>query len=150
MTNNVNIFGCFVKTSADSTLNNEEQVFEKGRLFRKYIWGEQGIDDKLTQLKNTVYGKDLELILFQFYVYLLQDLKPFEYRKRERSISIPIVINDENFFNLSKTEKYDFLKNTLLDKIDLLTEIVEKNKLDTNIKLLKFDLKNILESFQIR
>jgi hypothetical protein len=150
MSNNESILGCFVKISADSTMNNEQQVFEKGRLFRTYIWGEKGIDDKLKQLKNSSYGKDLELILVQFYVYALQDLKPFEYRKREKSISIPVVINDENFFNLSDVERYDFLIKTLLAKIDLLTEVVKEKKLDTNIELLKLDLKKILEELQVR
>lgn len=144
MSEDNSIFGCFVKTTADATLNNEEKVFEKGKLFRTYIFGEKGIDKQLKQIRNVDYGSDLKLILFQFYVYPLQDLEPVEYRKREKSIGIPIVIDDENFFSKSDEERYNFLKESILNKLDLLAEVVKKKKLDTNVEKLKYDLLNVL------
>ena len=143
--NDDSIFGCFVKTTADSTLNNEEQVFEKGKLFRTYIFGEKGIKQQVKELKNTTYGKNLKLILFQFYVYLLQDLEPVDYRKKEKSIGIPIVINDENFFDKSEEERHSFLRESILQKMDLLAEVVKRSKIDTNVEKLKVDLKAVLK-----
>ena len=144
--NDNSIFGCFVKTTADGTLDSDEQalVFEKGKLFRAYIFGEKGINNQLKKIENTNNGKDLVLILFQFYVYLLQDLEPIDYRKKEKSIGIPIIINDKNFFSKSDDERYKFLKESILEKIDLLAEFVKKKKFDTDIELLKKDLLSLL------
>ena len=47
------------------------------------------------------------------------------------------------FFSKSESERYDFLLDTILQKIDLLEEVIKKKKLDTDIKLLKSDIKNV-------
>src|SRR5690606_19011604 len=103
---------------------------EQGREFRNYIWGEKGISKKIEQLNFEDYGNDLKLILFQFYVnpdlVEVQSLLEIEkYRKREKSIGIPIIVNDENFFNMSEKERYNFLKESTLAKLDLLAEVVK-------------------------
>lgn len=144
MSEDNSIFGCFVKTTADATLNNEGQVFEKGKLFRTYIFGENGIDKQLKKIKIVDYGCDLKLILFKFYVYLLHDLEPLEYHKRDKSIGIPIFINDENFFSKTEEQRYNFLIESILNKLDILDEIVKKKKLDTDVQKLKYDLLNVL------
>ena len=41
------------------------------------------------------------------------------------------------------TERYSFLKQSILQKLDLLAEVVKKKKLDTNMEL-KTDLQKIL------
>lgn len=137
-----NILGCFV-----SSMSGEGS----GALFRAYIYGENGISNALKKLKYEDYGNDLMLILFQFYVkpipYLQQNLKEIEnYRKSEKSIGIPIIVTDENFFNKSKDGRYNFLKQVMLQKLDLLTEVVKKKKLDTNVELLKADLSKLLDT----
>ena len=139
-----NILGCFVSTNMGD---------EQGVLFRTYIWGEMGICETIKKLKYEKYGTDLEKILFQFYVnpipYELESLKEIEnYRKKEKAIGIPIIVNEENFFIKSEVERFDFIKSAILKKFDLLAEVVKKNKLDTNIKSLKTDLKQLfLTSF---
>lgn len=151
MKNDDEILGCFVSTATDSENDEASRTiaFEKGRLFRTYLWGEIGIAEHLKRLKYSNYGKDLKLILFQFYVnpipYLLENLKAIEeYRRNEKSIGIPIIINDNNFFNKSEVERYRYLKKSILSKIELLTETIKKHGLDTNIKLLKSDITQIL------
>ncbi|MDD5138976.1 MAG: hypothetical protein PHY43_01805 [Verrucomicrobiales bacterium] len=147
-----NIFGCFISYPSlyhDATQQMKTLAKEQGDLFRTYIWGEKGICDNLKKLKNEDYGKDLVLALFQFYVnpipYELQNLKDIEsYRKKEKSIGIPIIVNNENFFRKSEEERYDFLKQTILQKLDLLAAVVKRRKLDTKIKLLKSDLQKVL------
>ena len=140
MMNESNIFGCFASTSLGD---------EQGALFRTYIWGEKGISETLKKLRYENYGIDMKRILFQFYVnpipYELQNIKEIEaYRKREKSIGIPIVINDENFFSKSEEGRFSFLKQSILLKLVLLAEVVNKKKLDTNVEKLKTDLLNIL------
>lgn len=152
MSENKNIFGCFVSYQSlmyDSTEIQKDNAKKQGDLLRKYIWGDKGICDTLKKLNNKDYGQDLELALFQFYVnpiqYELDNLKEIEsYRKKEKAIGIPIIINDEKFFSKSEEGRYDFLKNSILQKIDLLTEVVKKRKLDTNMDLLKADLHKLL------
>jgi len=100
-------------------------------------------------LTNETYGKDLMIILFQFYVnplpIELQNLKEIEpYRKKEKAIGIPIIVNDENFFSKSEEGRYNFLKQSILQKLDLLAEVVKKKKLDTNMEQLKTDVQEIL------
>lgn len=140
MKTNENILGCFASTTIGD---------EKGILFRRYIWGETGICEILKKLKHQRYGKDLTMILFQFYVnpipYLLQKLKEIEdYRKTEKAIGIPIIINEDNFFSKSEQDRYQFIKKSILSKIALLATVVKRNGLDTNIELLNDDIAKIL------
>ncbi|MFM2375225.1 MAG: hypothetical protein RLZZ165_322, partial [Bacteroidota bacterium] len=66
------------------------------------------------------------------------------YRAKEKAIGIPIVINDKNFFSKTEEERYSFLKQSILQKLDLLAEVVKKKKLDTKMDLLKADLQKLL------
>lgn len=146
-----NILGCFISgpaNYADEDPAIEEHRRQKGDLFSTYIWGEFGIRDPLKTLKRSDYGKDLKLALLQFYVLpLLEELaylKEIErYRPKERAIGIPIIIHDENFFNRSDLERRRFLKDAILEKLDLLAKVVKRNKLDTDIELLKSDVEKL-------
>jgi hypothetical protein len=149
---NENILGCYVSSHSSLRRSGEATVEseDKGALFRNYIWGgEAGFCDTLKTLKHEDYGKDLILILFQFYVnpvpYLRQHLKEIErYRRNERAIGIPIIVNDDNFFDRSEDERREFLKRTILQKFDLLQQVVKRNKLDTDVQALKRDVEHIL------
>ena len=152
-----NILGCFIMAEAtiyDKNKTERERQAEETRtneefhLFHSYIRGEKGIDNTLKKLNNEDYGNDLELALFQFYIkpipYLLQNLKEIEsYRKKEKAIGIPVIVTDENFFNKSEEERYQFLRRSIFQKLDLLAEVIKKKKLDTNMEKLKIDLEKI-------
>lgn len=148
-----NLLGCFVLYPSlmyDATEIQKQKAREKGDLFKTYIWGNEGISDTLKKLKREDYGNDMNLILFEFYVnpipYLKQYLKEIEsYRKKEKSIGIPIIVTDENFFSKTEEERYRFLKETILNKMDLLENVVKKKKLDTDVKKLKADIDRILQ-----
>jgi peptide methionine sulfoxide reductase MsrA len=147
------VLGCFFKVGFDPTLS-EQEFTDLADRFRAYIWGEKGICDTLKKLKHEDYGKDLKLALFQFYVrpsqIELQKLKEIEpYRKNEKSIGIPIVVTDENFFNESEEGRYNFLKESILQKLDLLAKVVKKKKLDTKMEQLKADLQKILNQNKV-
>lgn len=153
MSDTTNIFGCFVSATQpypDASQEIKDLALEQGRLFRTYIWGDKGICDTLKKLNHEDYGKDLKLALFQFYVNPLpievQNLKAIEdYRKREKSIGIPVIVNDENFFSKSEEGRYRFLMQSILQKVDLLAEVVKTKKLDTKIEQLKSDLQKLLD-----
>lgn len=145
---NDNILGCFFKVGFDPNLS-EQEFADLANRFRTYVWGDKGICDTLKKLKHENYGQDLKFALFQFYVrpsqIELQKLKEIEpYRKNEKSIGIPIIITDENFFSKSEEGRYSFLKQSVLQKLDLLAEVVKKKKLDTKMDLLKADLQMLL------
>lgn len=142
------IFGCFFKVGFDPSLT-EQDFLNLANTFKGYMWGENGICDTLKKLNNADYGNDLKLALFQFNVMPttieLQRLKEIEsYRAKEKAIGIPIIVNEENFFSKSEEGRYSFLKQSILQKLDLLAEVVKKKKLDTKIDLLKADLEKIL------
>ncbi len=149
--NDNTILGCFISTSRypDADLETVKTLEKKWQLFDGYIWGELGISEPLKTLNRSDYGKDLKLALFQFYVLPILEqlvyLKEIErYRPKERAIGIPIIIHDENFFSKSDYERRKFLKNAILEKLDLLVPVIKRNKLDTNLELLKSDVGKIL------
>ncbi|MFD2872653.1 hypothetical protein ACFS5N_09250 [Mucilaginibacter ximonensis] len=145
---NDSIFRCFMKIGFDPNLI-EEDFADLDKTFSPYIWGANKVDAKLKKLKYVDYGDDLRLILLQFYVkptlIELNSIKDIEsYRKNEKSIGIPIIVDNENFFSKSEEVRCIFLKQSILQKLDLLENVVKKKKLDTNIEQLKIDLQNIL------
>jgi len=145
---NKNIFGCYASITQpyqDDDQKTKDLYVEQGKIFRNYIWGENSLCETLKKLKNEDYGKDLLLALFQFYVNPLPievlNLKEIGgYRKKEKSISISMVINNENFFSKTAKERDAFMKEEIISKINLLGEFVKQKKLDTNIEKLKADL----------
>ena len=148
MNDNKNIFGCFMKIGFDPSLT-EQDFANLDKAFTPYIWGNKGISDTLKKLNNEEYGKDLKLALFQFNVkptaieqQRLKEIEP--YRAKEKAIGIPIIVTDENFFSKSEEGRFSFLKQSVLQKLDLLAEVVKKKKLDTKMDLLKADLEKLL------
>ena len=146
-----NVFGCFVSGPAtyhDDVSGTRELLAQKGELFRSYVWGPLGIVNSLNGLDRRDYGRDLDLILLKFYLLPLIEelaaLKEIErFRKNEKAIGIPLIVNDENFFNKSDYERRKFLKDAILEKLDLLVPVIKRNKLDTNIELLKSDVERL-------
>jgi hypothetical protein len=130
--------GCFFRVGFDPNLSSQD--FEHlANTFRRFIWGDNGLCNKLKKLNSEDYGKDLKLVLFQFNVgptaVELQRLKEIEpYRAKEKAIGIPIIVTEENFFSKSSEERYAFLRQSVLQKLDLLAEVVKKRKLDTGIE----------------
>lgn len=134
------IIGCFASTNMGD---------KQGVLFRTYFWGDEGIGNVLKALSYENYGNAMKRILFQFYVnpipYEQQNLKEIEsYRVREKAIGIPIIVTNENFFSKSEEGRYSFIKQSILQKLDLLSEVMKKKKLDTKMDLLKADLEKLL------
>ncbi len=126
--------GCLVSGPAlyhDADKLVKEQSLQQGKLFRNYIWGNKGISSVLSRFRNEDYGKDLRIILFQFYInplpVELHNLPEIEqYRAKERSIGIPVVVTEENFFCKPEKERYHFINHAILQKLDLLAQIVKK------------------------
>ena len=147
-----NMFGCFVSGPSilwDATEQDERNAEKKGQLFRQYIWGDNGIDNILKQVINVEYGKDVKLILFQFYLnpiqYELENLDKTEgYRKKEKSIGSNIIVTDENFFHKHHEEKINFLEVSILNSLMRLKE-EHKEKLDTRFDLLIRELKKLFD-----
>jgi len=130
-----------------ASFNHNEPEQEK---VKEYLWGKNGLKSKLISLKNTDYGTDFKLILFEFYVkpipYLRENLREIEnYRRKEKSIGIPLVIDKENFFNKKEKERQTFLRMEILRKLNLLDSKVKRNKLDLDLDRLKIDVENKLK-----
>lgn len=120
-------------------------------LVKQYLWGDTGLKNKLKSIKWSTYGKDFHLILFQIYVRPIPEmreaLKEIEsYRKKEKSIGIPIIIDDSNFFNLKESDRQVFFKNNILIKLDLLKDKIKRNKLDLDLSRLKSDVESFLNN----
>ena len=68
--------------------------------------------------------------------------------ERERAIEIPIIINENNFFNKPETQRIDFIKFSILNKLNLMKKVIEINRLDTDIQLLILDCEKVLDKFK--
>lgn len=98
-----NLFACFVSYPsilADASEQTKDEAIRKGELFRSYIWGEIGLDCFVKRIVYSDYGQDLRRILFQFYVlpcdYVrMHILAAEQYRKREKAIGLPIIIEHD-------------------------------------------------------
>jgi hypothetical protein len=118
-------------------------------LVKSYLWGENGLTNKLKSLKWKGYGKDFELILFEFYVKPNPELRDSlremgNYRRKEKAIGIPVIIDNSNFFKLNTADRQVFLKTTILDRLELLREKTKRNKLDIDVSRLKSDVEKLL------
>lgn len=150
----INILAFFVSYPSlpiDAPENISEEAIKKGDEFRTYIWGEKGINVCLKSLSYADYGKDLKRILFQFYImpcdYERMHIKEIEqYRKKEKAIGIPIVV-ERSFFLLSEKNRREFIVSSMLSKFNMLRNVVKKQKLDTNMIKLVQDFRCKLGSF---
>lgn len=149
-----NIFACFVSYPslvADVSEQIKDEAIKKGDMFRSYIWGEAGLDRYLKNIQYSDYGQDLKRILFQFYVlpcdYERVHIRDIEnYRKREKAIGISIII-ESDFFQYSDAQRKCILVSSIISKIEGLKDVIEKNRLDTNIEQLVLDLRQELGSY---
>ena len=135
----------------DASDEVSDEAIKRGDEFRTYIWGEKGIDVLLKSLSYVDYGKDLKRILFQFYImpcdYERIHIKEIEqYRNNEKSIGMPIVV-ERSFFQLSETERREFLVSSMLSKFTILGNVVRNKELDTNMTKLVHDFSYNLKTF---
>lgn len=138
-----NIFGFYA--SFQSGESDQELV-------KQYLWGEEGFKEQLKALKWQSYGQDFQLILFEIYVnpipYLRDALKEMgSYRRKEKSIGIPIILDQDNFFALNDNGRQKFFQSTIIKRLKLLKDKVKRNKLDLDIHKL---IKDTEETLQIK
>ncbi len=135
-----NIFGFYASFQSGET--DQELV-------KQYLWGDTGLKEQLKSLKWQKFGQDFHLILFEIYVkpipYLRDALKEMgNYRRKEKSIGIPVILDQENFFGLTETDRHKFFHSTILKRLELLKEKVKRNKLDLDIEKLKTEADKLL------
>ena len=84
--------------------------FNIGEVEKEYVkqllWGANGLKELLSEIKWFDYGRDIEIILFEFHVnpipYELNNIKEIgNYRQKEKSIGIPIILDQDGFFKLN-------------------------------------------------
>lgn len=134
--------------SGDVNKRREEQA----RIFREFLWGADakgGLSLKFKELKKGNYGKDLDLILFQFRVNPISSslgvYKPIgNYRPKEKSFEVWITVNDDNFFSKNGKERNKFIKNTILDRLNDIACRLKRSRLDIDIDKLIVDVNDVL------
>jgi hypothetical protein len=66
------------------------------------------------------------------------------YRSKQKSIVIPVILDQENFFKPNETDRHKFFHSTILKRLEMIKEKVKRNKLDLDIEKLKTDTYKIL------
>ncbi len=117
--------------------------------FLPYLWGPGGLGARLGGLRRSDYGKDLQLILLQFYVRPIPDVREHlreieRFRPKEKAIGVPVIVDDSNFFDKSEEDRQEFIATTILEKLELVRKVVVRNKLDCDIGRLRSDVEEIL------
>ncbi|GAA4277302.1 hypothetical protein [Aquimarina mytili] len=135
-----NIIGFFASFNTDET---------DDELVKSHLWNDNGLKNKLAHLNWEHYGDDLKKILFQVYVkpirYERKNLKEIEnYRRKEKAIGIPIILDNENFFKLTEADRRQFFVQTIVDKLRLVELKIKQNKLNFDISRLITDVKKSL------
>jgi hypothetical protein len=137
-----NIFGFYASFQSDETDQD---------LIKRYLWGDKGLKEQLKNLKWQTYGQDFHLILFEIYVnpnpYLRDALKEMgSYRRKEKAIGIPIILDRDNFFGDIESDKQKFFQTTIVKRLELLKDKVKRNKLDLDIQRLIDDTQETLRT----
>jgi hypothetical protein len=70
---------------------------------KQLLWGTNGLKEILSEIKWMNYGKDFQIILFEFYVnpipYERNNIKEIgNYSRKEKSIGLPIILDQDGFF----------------------------------------------------
>ena len=158
MSQSSSIIGCFV-SSVNSYLKSSDEERNKlekqGIEFRSYIWGEKGLDPFLKKLDRTLYSKEFNLILIQFYVNPIKEhivkIREIEnIRKKEMAIGVSIVINDDLFFNNNEMERKKYLKEIIIKRIEKLNERMKRNNISIDLNKLKEDMEIIIDEWRNR
>ena len=121
-------------------------------LFRQYIWGNDGnggLANLFKKLQKETYGSNLKLILFQFNVnpdstWPAISKEVENYSSKEHSIGAWITVTKDNFFSKNEEERAQFIKTSMLNRLETVKERVKANKLDTNMDLLIEDVGKLL------
>lgn len=147
-----NIIGFFLSLNIPSGSDEKEEEYYEGlgQEFAGYIWSPSGLANRLKTLEYQAFGKDIKLILFELNVFADQGkravLKDIDYRQREKAVGLPIFIDKNNFFDKSESARLEFLKKEILDKMNLMSDLVKSKNLDTKIEDLTAGIKEILNS----
>jgi hypothetical protein len=126
---------------------------DSGDVFSPYIWGNLGFTRVLEKYLSCGYGRDLELLLVQYYVEGIYDINAPEnprqsnYSKKNKDIAVAFSVTKENFHNVGERERRQFIVDTALQAIDLVEGRLGKRKLDIDFKRLKEDVSRAGEEF---
>lgn len=129
-------------------------IGDSGVHFAEYIWGENGYEILLKEILLKYYGKDLRLLLIQYYVE--EDYKPdwspdkprlSNYSNKNKDIAVAFSVNKDKFHNVGEQERRQFIVETTLQAVDLVEARLGKRKLDINFKRLREDVVKAGEAF---
>lgn len=147
MTENIDgsIIGFFASFSLVET--NEELV-------KSYLWSNMGLKKKLSHLKWKNYGNDLKIILFKIHVnpipYEKKHLKEIgEYNPNEKSIEMSIILENENFFKLTKKDQEQFFVKSIVNKLEII-ELKANTILNFDFSKLVVDVKKSLNYQEVK
>lgn len=135
-------------TTDENNLYGVYASFNIGEIEKEYVkqllWGANGLKELLSEIKWVDYGSDIEIILFEFHVnpipYELNNIKEIgNYRQKEKSIGITIILDQDGFFKLNSEGKEIYLRTMILDKLKLLRNKIKRNKIDLDIEKLILD-----------
>ncbi|UOE40229.1 hypothetical protein MTP09_09920 [Chryseobacterium suipulveris] len=122
-----------------STTTEGYKVIEKqGNEFQKLLWGENGLEERLSSVNTHNFEGNIDLVLFEFYLNPIDNLaikidkKPIDYRQNEKALGIRISITNDNFFNL-KEDKIKLLLGLMIEKVNLLNDFIKSKKIEFNV-----------------
>jgi len=140
-----NIIGYFLVGGGD----------DKGDDIRMYIWKRKGFSRFLSKhVYGNAYGKDLELLLIQYYVdgplkapNMPIKAKIRNYSNKNKDIAVAFPVTPDRFHDAEEPERRRFVVGTTLDAIDLVETRLGKRKLDIDFARLRSDVFTASQEF---
>lgn len=127
---------------------------EVSDMFSPYVWGKHGLD---TLFKKTLskknYGRDLDLLLIQYYVegefssYVPAQPKLGNYMKKSKDIAVALGVTPEKFHKRSEFERREFVVDSTLDAIKRVKARLSKKKLDIDFDKLIEDVQGVANEY---
>jgi hypothetical protein len=134
------LFGYFIKAGDDKV----------SELIAPLIWGREGILSLLESVSKKDYGRDLELVLIQYYVegefpvHGPEEMKVGRYSSKEKNIAVAITVHKHNFHNLERNDRKDFVSKTSLDAFEAVAKKLSKRKLYFDFENWINDIKEVI------
>ena len=132
-------------------LNSGDQ--EGSDMFSPYVWSKHGLDTLMEKKLSNDYGKDMDLLLIQYYIegrfsnYLPVPPKLGNYMKKSKDITVAVGVTRKLFHDRNEFERREFIVDSTLGAIKLVKERLVKKKLDINFDKLLQDIKEISQEY---
>ena len=124
------------------------------RKIERHLWGSNGLAEVMKELRYSEYGKDLQLILIEYYIEgtiptpIPTDLVVGRFHPKDKSIGVVVPATRDMFDSGRYAGPRQFLADTTLAAVAAVAAKYSKKRYDTDFVALQRDVARIVERFR--